>query len=336
MSCQQEKISIIVPVYNGQRFLPECVNSILAQDYQNIEVFLVNDGSKDNSGALIDEFARKDSRVIALHQENAGVSAARNNALRRATGAYVCLIDQDDCVATDYVSYFYRLIKENRAEIALTPQARRFVSTEGLTEDKTQDSVEVWSGEQAAAAILYYKFIIAPWNKMISMDLIRKNNLEFCTKFFGGEGFSFSVDCFQRAQRVAVGHKKVYYYRVDNPESGTTKFSLFVINSNINAQKFIRSRLVKETPSLVDACRYANWHTHCDCINTIIGCGVKQKHEDLYKQIKSVCQKEAVCAFKAPVSMKEKMKAFMYLLSPYCAARIINHFRVRKFTKEDN
>lgn len=334
MNPEQEKVTIIVPVYNGQRYLAECVESILAQDYSNLEVFLVNDGSKDNSGAMIDAFAKKDQRVIALHQENAGVSAARNNALQKATGAYVCLIDQDDCVAPDYVSYFYQLIKKNNAEIALTPQAKRFLSSEDRKADESEDFVEIWSGEQAAAAMLYYKLIIAPWNKMISMKLIRDNNLEFCTRFFSGEGFSFSVDCFQRAKRVAVGQKKVYYYRVDNPESGMTKFSLFVMNSSINAQKFIRSRLVKETPELVAACRYANWHTHCDCLNTIVGCGVRKKHPDLYQQIKAVCCSEAVCAFKAPISQKEKMKAVLYRINPFLAACIINHFRVRKFTKE--
>lgn len=208
MNPEQEKISIIVPVYNGQRYLAECVESILTQDYSNLEIFLVNDGSKDNSGAMIDAFAKKDERVIALHQENAGVSAARNNALQKATGAYVCLIDQDDCIAPDYVSYFYRLIKENDAEIALTPQAKRFLSAEDLNPDIESDHIQVWGGERAAIAMLYYKLVIAPWNKMISMKLIRDNNLEFCTRFFSGEGFSFSVDCFQRAKRVAVGQKR--------------------------------------------------------------------------------------------------------------------------------
>jgi len=328
-------ISIIVPVYNGQRYLCECIDSILKQDYQNIEVIIVNDGSKDDSGKIIDEYAKRDKRVKAIHQENGGVSVARNTALDIVQGKYICLIDQDDCVCEDYISYFYNLIIENDADISLTPTANRFNGNIDTSAIKNfEDSVEIWSGEKTVEKMLYYQLIISPWNKMISRSLIEENNLKFDSRFFSGEGFLFSIECFQRAKRVAVGQKKVYLYRVDNPDSGMTKFSLHVINSSVGAQKVIKENLLNPTERLMKACRYSNWHTHCDCLNTIIGCNVKKQHKDLYKKIRKVCKNDALCVIGAPVSKKEKMKGFLYFISPYFAAKIINRFRLRKFTVE--
>ena len=119
-------VTIIVGIYNGERYLAECIDSILKQDYTNIEIILVDDGSPDDCGKIVDEYAAKDNRINVIHQENAGVSISRNNALNVAKGEYICIIDQDDCISSDYVSYFYNLIKENNAEIALTRQPKKF------------------------------------------------------------------------------------------------------------------------------------------------------------------------------------------------------------------
>lgn len=328
-------ISIVVPVYNGERYLRECVDSIRNQDYENIEIIIVNDGSSDNSIKVANELADIDKRVKVINQENSGVSAARNNGIDNASGEYISFIDVDDFICKDYISYFYNLILENNAEIALTPQPRKFnENTKNDVQEKIEDRIEVWSGQKTAAQMLYYNVVIAPWNKMISCDLIRKNNLRFNTKLAFGEGFNFSVDCFQRANRVAVGHRKVYNYRVDNPNSVMTKFSMRLVTGSIEAQKCIKENLVEKTPELLKACRYANWHTYCDCFNTMVGCNVAKKHKDIFKQVKKVCRKEAFCVIGASVPKKEKIKGLVYFISPYLAAKLINNFRVRKFTVE--
>lgn len=329
-------ITVIVPVYNGQRYLNECVDSILQQDYSNIELILVNDGSTDNSGNIIDDYANKDSRVKAIHQKNAGVSASRNNALNKSEGEYVCLVDQDDYISKDYISYLYNLILENNTEIATTPTARKFTSDKKYenTNEEAEDKVEIWTGVKAAQEMLYYNLIIGPWNKMISRNLIEKNKLRFDERYFGGEGFLFSLECFARAEKVAVGKMKKYNYRCDNPDSGVTKFKMTMVDSNINAQKTIKEKLVKINPELEFACKYANWHTYCDCLNSFIGCNVVKQYEEKYKEIKKVCKRDGLCALKASVPTKEKIKGIFYFISPYLAAKFVNHFRVRKFTVE--
>ena len=197
-----------------------------------------------------------------------------------------------------------------------------------------EDSVQIWDGEKTACEMLYYNIAIGPWNKLISKELIDKHNIRFNPKLSYGEGFNFSVDCFQRAKKIAVGKKKVYYYRVNNPNSAMTKFKLELVTGSIEAQRCIRKNLVSETKALIDACRYANWHTYCDCLNTIIGCKVIKQNKDIYREIKRVCKKDSRCALISPVHKSDKIKGILYGISPYLAAKLINKLRKRKFTVE--
>ena len=119
-------ITIIVPVYNGEKYIDQCINSILNQEYKNIELILVNDGSKDNSKLILDNWAKRESKIKVIHQENSGVSVARNKGIEMAQGSYITFVDVDDYVAKDYISYYYNLIKEYDAQIALTPMPQKF------------------------------------------------------------------------------------------------------------------------------------------------------------------------------------------------------------------
>lgn len=107
----QPLISVIVPCYNVEEYLPKCIESILNQTYRNLEILLVDDGSPDNCGRICDEYAAKDSRIRIIHKKNGGLSDARNAALDVMTGEYVTFIDSDDYVSDDYVEYLYKIIK---------------------------------------------------------------------------------------------------------------------------------------------------------------------------------------------------------------------------------
>ena len=96
-------ISIIVPIYNVEKYLQECIESLLKQTYKNIEIILVDDGSPDNCPQICDEFLKKDKRIKVFHKVNGGLSDARNYGLERATGNYICFVDSDDFVTEDYI-----------------------------------------------------------------------------------------------------------------------------------------------------------------------------------------------------------------------------------------
>jgi len=323
-------VTVIVGMYCGEKYIEECIDSILRQTYQNLEVVLVDDGSPDGCGAIADWYATKDKRVTVIHQANSGVSVSRNIAIERSKGEYVCIVDQDDILSDDYIEYYYKLIIKNDADISYTPSVDKFWGAIHKTADD-KDVCSVIGGDEAAERMLYHKIVIAPWNKMIKRTLIEANNIRFNPKFFCGEGFAFSVQCFQAAKRVAVGNRKVYHYRVGDPESGASKFRLSTINSSIQAQQYIKETLLRPTKKLLAAWEFSNWHTHCDCLNIMVGCGVEKEYREEYIKIKRVCKSKARCALKAPVSAQQRLRGILFMINPHMAAKIINRFRVRKF-----
>lgn len=331
-NCNEPLITIIVSMYKGEKYIKDCIESIVQQDYKNIEIILVDDGSPDRCGSIADSYANIDSRIIVIHQVNEGVSASRNHALDKANGDYICVVDQDDILSVNYVNYFYSLIKKYNAEIALTPFADKFFEKPNFTM-KSQDRILVLSGSKVAEEMLYHKIIIAPWNKMIKKSLLDDNHVRFNPKFFGGEGFAFSVQAYQYAKKIAIGHQRVYHYRVGDPESGASKFRESMIRSSIDAQKFIKETFVNPTPDLQAAWHFSNWHTYCDCFNVMVGCDARLENNELYIELKKICQRDAFCVLKAPVSFQQKVRGVLFKINPYMAAKIINHFRIRKFKK---
>ena len=324
-------VSVIVPFYNDEKYAKKCVDSILKQDYEKIEIILVDDGSTDNTSKILREMSLNDKRIKVISRENGGVSVARNTALNVATGDFVCLVDQDDEIDPDFVSYYLGIM--NDSEIALTPRPYKFNDENRDKKDiDKSDKVYFCSGEEAAEQMMYYNFVIAPWNKLISRKLIEDNRIRFKEDLFGGEGFMFSVECFLAASKVSVGSRKVYDYRVDNADSGMTKFSTRIVESSMGAQQKLRKLVAKKAPDILKACKYANWHTATDCFNMMIGCKVTKKYPEMYKEVKRISKKDAPSAFFAPIPFKERMKGFMYFVAPVLTAKIINGLRLRKFT----
>jgi len=116
---QSKKVSVIVPIYNVEKYIGKCVDSIRNQDYPNIEIILVDDGSPDKSPQIIDEMASNDDRIKVIHEKNGGVSSARNRGIAAATGEYIMFVDGDDWVDDDYVSYFVDLIEKHGCDIGM-------------------------------------------------------------------------------------------------------------------------------------------------------------------------------------------------------------------------
>lgn len=321
-------ITIIVCVYNGEKYLKECVDSIINQDYKNLEIILVNDGSKDSSPKIVDSY-KANSKVKVIHQYNSGVSTSRNNALKMATGDYICIIDQDDVLSVDYVSYLYSLCLSYDAEIALTPSVDKFLDKK--KEDNKEDIVKVITGREAVITMLYHKFVIAPWNKIIKKSLIDEFEIKFNPEYFNGEGFAFSIECFQVSNKVAVGNKKVYHYRVGDPSTGASVYKEQYLNSSINAQQYIKSKLLFTDKDVLDSWEFSNWHTYCDAFNIMVGCNAMKKNTELYNRLKKKCQVDALQSLSAPVSKQQKLRGILFKVNPYFAAKFINHFRIRKF-----
>lgn len=115
---EKEKISIVVPVYKVEKYLDQCISSLVNQSYHNIEIILVDDGSPDNCPQICEDWKKKDSRIMVIHKKNGGLSDARNVGLCSATGELICFVDSDDFVEKDYIKKLYSALRENKADIA--------------------------------------------------------------------------------------------------------------------------------------------------------------------------------------------------------------------------
>jgi len=115
---EKDLISIVVPIYNVEKYLKKCIDSIISQTYTNLEIILIDDGSPDNCGKICDEYAQKDSRIKVIHKENAGVSQARNVGLDNASGKYITFVDSDDYIECEHIENLYNALKENNTQIS--------------------------------------------------------------------------------------------------------------------------------------------------------------------------------------------------------------------------
>ena len=122
-------VSIVIPVYNNEKYVTKCIESVCDQTYRNLQIILVDDGSTDSSGSICDQFAKEDSRIVVIHQENGGVSNARNNGIAVATGEYLTFIDGDDYIGEDYICTLVECMKKDNPQMIICGMKK--VSTEG-------------------------------------------------------------------------------------------------------------------------------------------------------------------------------------------------------------
>lgn len=175
------EISIIVPVYQVEKYISQCIESILAQTFTDFELILVDDGSKDNSGKICDEYAEKDKRIRVLHKENGGLSDARNKGLDNASGNYFMFVDSDDYIAPNMAECLYQNIIKEDADIAACNF--RYVFEEDVEEDfSTENKAEVLSGKE----IFYnrknernYGFWTVAWNKLYKAETFKNMRFRF-------------------------------------------------------------------------------------------------------------------------------------------------------------
>ena len=206
-------VSIIVPVYNASKTLRRCVDSVLKQEYPEFELILVDDGSRDDSPAICDSYARQDGRVQVIHKENAGVSAARNDALERARGEYLQFLDSDDWLAPEATKLLVRSAREHGCDMVIADFYR--VSGERVSHKGEIDEEGVMSREDFAAHMMedpadYYYGVL--WNKLFRRELVEAHRLRMNEKLRWCEDFLFNLEYILRAETFYALRVPIYYY----------------------------------------------------------------------------------------------------------------------------
>ena len=228
-------VSIIVPVYNAEKAIGKCIESILSQEFTDFELLLINDGSKDNSAAVLDEYAAKDSRIRVIHKANSGVSATRNLGLKEAKGEYIQFLDADDWMTTDSTKLLYRGITEEGCDMAVAGFYRvvgdRVARKSSIGADCVL-SLKEYSELMLENPADYYYGVL--WNKLYRADLIRSYGIHMDESLSFCEDFVFNLDYLVHTERIRIVNVPVYYYV--KTEGG-------LVSKNLNPVRLVQMKL---------------------------------------------------------------------------------------------
>lgn len=230
---ESKLLSIIVPVYNVEKYIGECLDSIIDQRYQNIEIILIDDGSQDASGGICDDYALRDERIKVIHKKNAGVSNARNDGLKFATGEYITFVDPDDVVHRDIYTRLVEALEDNCVD-ACCCAYRNWIEGKYITSTPNEGTYEGLDVMKNLMQEDYYTTVI--WNKVFRRESITESNGEivlFDSRFTVGEDEKWLFD--------VILKKNIDMLFISNPLYDWRKRENSAINQN--SQGITRQKL---------------------------------------------------------------------------------------------
>ena len=265
----------MIPVYNSEQFLPECLDSVISQTYGDISVILVDDGSSDLSGTICDSYAGSDHRIRVIHTENLGVSAARNTGIAGSDGDYVCFIDSDDHVAPDYVEYMLQLAAGHQADISV---CQRMNARKALK----QDIILTDNQSCMRAFVKNAEIDSVVWGKLY------KRTLFDGVLFPAGKRYEDEFTIYKlisKADSIAIGCEPKYYYR-DNAESFMNRTFSDRDLEWIEAMSEQKAFIMQNYPGLTSAANARIIYAVNKCAEKMAAAGVYE--EDLIKEMQSL------------------------------------------------
>lgn len=221
MENKNPKISVIVPVYNVEKYLRRCIDSILAQTFTDFELLLIDDGSKDQSGEICDDYAESDKRFVVIHQENHGVSKTRQKALDMVSTDYVAFIDPDDYIEKDYLEKLYNAADKTNADLVWCDYVENRLNSDTVHPCDLSDKSRVG----LLRGILDSKFSAVLWNKLFRASIIKDNNICFEASLKTAEDILFVSKFIGHSSRFSYVNNALYNYNMSNENSAINKFS---------------------------------------------------------------------------------------------------------------
>lgn len=236
-------VSIVIPVYNVEKYLENCLESIVNQSYSKLEIILVNDGSTDESGEICNSYQNSYQNINVLHQDNHGVSHARNAGINLATGDYILFVDPDDSIMPNYIEECVTLGNTYSLDILIS----------GYTKSPTFETVipnfqlhNVMKGKElilSNSQVHSNNDLCFSWRYFYKLELIKEKNLRFNESLFIGEDVVFNLECLLNSERVIAIDKSFYYYTTNNPESVMRTRFKPGLEENLNMQYKVRKSL---------------------------------------------------------------------------------------------
>lgn len=222
-------VSVVVPVYNTDKYLKEAIDSIIGQSLKNIEIILIDDGSTDNSGVICDEYAKLDNRIKVFHQKNSGASKARNIGLKIAQGRYIIFLDSDDIFSLNLLENMYNRAISTEADVTICRE-NLFSANELPYKLKWDYNDTLIPKEKTFSAQLYNKYILNfcvlwPWDKLYKREFLLENNILFPTnrQIQGSEDLAFVAITLVLAKNITFLNEYLINHRLYNLSLGTRR-----------------------------------------------------------------------------------------------------------------
>lgn len=218
-------ISVIIPVYNCAEYLPRCLTSILNNTYKNLQIICIDDGSTDNSLMVIKKFAEQDSRILVIHQENKGVSTARNVGLQHAVGKYVAFVDADDWVHSQYFEVLSRFIETQNSDVVLCDWKR--ITERSIVHDNSEINIETlpyeWLQVGGVSSNFANRYV---WGKLFRKELLCKHSFPEEISFCEDRAFNISVFGDICNAKILYVKNPLYFYFVSRADSAINTFNV--------------------------------------------------------------------------------------------------------------
>ncbi len=279
-----DKISIIIPIYKVEEYLQECIESVIHQTYKNLEILLIDDGSPDNCGKICDEYAKKDNRIRVIHQENAGISQARNKGIEMATGKYISFIDSDDYVEKDMFEYLYLLLKKEKVNIACCN--RYVVYKNKIDIYGIRDFYKVMDSKEAIELMCYIGYLgVSAYAKLYEKELFE--NIRFPKGIENGEDVFTTYKVYDKASKIVYDATPKYYYR---QRQGSLTRKKKINDTILKASKEVMEFINNNYPEKKEAGINLYLYSLIGVYDTILKNKIKDKakKQEIRKEIKSI------------------------------------------------
>lgn len=240
-SFSSPEVSVIVPVYNVERSISRCLNSLQTQTFSNIEIILIDDGSTDKSGAICEHFAATDSRIIVIHQSNSGVSEARNNGIEIAKSEYILFVDSDDYVDDRYVETMF----QNKSDLTLCGMQKEDEKGRKISEVKYVNKLFLKQEEIDYVDFISQRGIYSPYCKLFRRSIICDNTIKFPQNISWGEDGMFLGDYLQHTKSIRfIDYNGYHYIRYSECGSLSTKVRKNIIEMIVASRLYLRDSLL--------------------------------------------------------------------------------------------
>lgn len=297
---EKDKISIIVPVFNLENYIENCIKSLIAQTYNNIEIILINDGSTDNSAKILDKYSRLDKRIKLIHKNNEGVSKARNTGLNESNGKYITFVDGDDTVDENYVEFLYRSLIDNNADISIC--GHRDLKNENIIFE-TKDYIKLSNNIEALKMLFetnYFSTTI--WAKMYKRELFNENRFDETVAV--AEDLDLLYRIFEKANVIYINTKERHYNTLIRSGSASRKG----YNQNWKKAVEVAEKIVNNTKDKFPDIKFYAIKRYIRinfaCIKMILSDGNKEYYKEIKTFTKNI--KKYVAENEYKLNKKEK------------------------------